>query len=170
MSRFPCDQRHTRVTITAPINCPVSVRCEACGADLMETMRQPTPRPFEETNPNLSLVTRFARIAGVHWSVSGTSPPEYRFDEFPGSRVRWTIASEEEASKWLDSPEALDAAAIVAVRKGVGLKIGRATNLGPIPDFAVTVFTGAGSGRTDMSMSAGRAAVLACVNAFEAKS
>jgi hypothetical protein len=130
------------------------------------------PEPFPHPTPSLDLLRRFAKVAG--WAICNDCDGQFRWRDGVGVGGTWgEWMTEAEACRWLDSPEALDAAAIVAMRKGVGIMVWADTEPAPrfggsnVAGYRCTVSETRGAGRTDFATSRGRAAVLACVEAFE---
>lgn len=126
----------------------------------------PSPPP----TPNLDILRRFAKVAG--WLPG----PEKCVRVVRVGLPDHFIEHESSAAAWLDSPEALDAAAIVAARKAGGLAVmaGYASL-----KTALVIPVGCspcerfdemrGLVRVDLAVSRSRAAVLACLAAFEEK-
>ena len=135
------------------------------------------PKPSPPATPSLDLLRRFAKVAGWREKPNNWSGfPNAAAFEIPVSITTTSdctgtlwIETEKCAGDWLNSQAALDAAAVVAFRQGHGLMLYPKHSDGP---FVAQIYWTLGRRSGDEMASAeskSRAAVLACLAAFEEK-
>lgn len=149
------------------------VKQDAWTTDAVLEMLGYTSGPFVQKKPpptpSLDILRRFAKVAG--WSVTRSSVGTPLSGPIPGPDC---FRHDDYARNWLDSECALDAAAIVAVRKGGGLSW-RFSLGGGCMAYIFDVSAPHHSGIPPQAIAsagatyAGRAGVRACLAAFEEK-
>lgn len=128
---------------------------------------------YASATPNLELLYRFAKVAGWRlWEGSGGAMGHLGDGlvvSLPGRTAAGGMSKlyERDASDWIDSDEALDAAAIVIARRGRSWI--EDTDISTGDRRRIRILTSHGEAVGDWTKPRSRAAVIACLAAFEEK-